>query len=112
MGIGMHRTLVVLAFGTTILSTGPAATIAADFGRGHGPPVVERAPGPTALEERTYDGCRRVWKCSAGGCDWRRFCPRICPDGYSCFPLYGAYGPYGGMSYWGAYTYSGWGYRY
>ena len=29
-----------------------------------------------------------------------------CPDGYSCYPLYGAYGPYGGKAYWGAYT--GW----
>lgn len=29
-----------------------------------------------------------------------------CPDGYSCYPLYGAYGPYGGQSYWAAYT--GW----
>src|SRR5258708_26060897 len=29
-----------------------------------------------------------------------------CPDGYSCYPLYGAYGPYGGQAYWAAYT--GW----
>ena len=29
-----------------------------------------------------------------------------CPDGYSCYPLYGAYGPYGGRSYWAAYV--GW----
>jgi len=27
-----------------------------------------------------------------------------CPDGYSCYPLYGAYGPYGGRSYWAAYV--------
>jgi hypothetical protein len=27
-----------------------------------------------------------------------------CPDRYSCFSLYGAYGPYGGPAYWGAYT--------
>lgn len=27
-----------------------------------------------------------------------------CSDRYSCFALYGAYGPYGGPSYWGAYT--------
>ena len=36
-------------------------------------------------------------------------CRVHCPDGYSCRPLYGAYGPYGGIGYWGAYTYSGWG---
>jgi hypothetical protein len=27
-----------------------------------------------------------------------------CPDGYSCYPLYGAYGPYGGRSYWAGYA--------
>ena len=36
-------------------------------------------------------------------------CRVRCPDVYSCHPLYGAYGPYGGGGYWGAYTYSGWG---
>jgi hypothetical protein len=36
--------------------------------------------------------------------------PVVCPDG-TCYPLYGAYGPYGGHVYWGRYTYSGWGYR-
>jgi len=38
-------------------------------------------------------------------------CPRICPGGYSCFPLYGAYGPNGGAAFWGAYTFTGWGLR-
>ena len=38
-------------------------------------------------------------------------CQRICPGGYSCFPLYGAYGPYGGTRFWGAYTFTGWGLR-
>jgi len=36
-------------------------------------------------------------------------CRVVCPDGYSCYPLYGAYGPYGGVGYWGGYTLSGWG---
>jgi hypothetical protein len=30
---------------------------------------------------------------------------RRCPDRVSCFPLYGAYGPYGGTAYWGTYSY-------
>jgi hypothetical protein len=34
--------------------------------------------------------------------------PVACPSG-TCYPLYGAYGPYGGTSYWGRYTYAGWG---
>ena len=36
--------------------------------------------------------------------------PVACPSG-TCYSLYGAYPPYGGPSYWGQYTYSGWGYR-
>jgi hypothetical protein len=28
-----------------------------------------------------------------------------CPDQLSCWPLYGAYGPYGGVGYWSAYSY-------
>jgi hypothetical protein len=36
--------------------------------------------------------------------------PVVCPSG-NCYPLYGAYGPYGGQRYWAQYTYSGWGYR-
>ena len=35
-----------------------------------------------------------------------------CPDRFSCFPLYGAYGPYGGAAYWAAYSYDYTGYRY
>ncbi len=42
-------------------------------------------------------------------CGWR--CRIVCTDRYSCWPLYGAYGPYGGLRYWGAYTFTGWGYR-
>ena len=38
-------------------------------------------------------------------------CRIVCPDPYYCYPLYGAYGPYGGIAFWGAYTYAGWGYR-
>ena len=30
---------------------------------------------------------------------------RGCPDAWSCFSLYGAYGPYGGAAYWNRYTY-------
>ncbi|MFL6797977.1 MAG: hypothetical protein ACJ8F3_11235 [Xanthobacteraceae bacterium] len=38
-------------------------------------------------------------------------CRRVCPDRYSCGPLYGAYGPYGGTGYFGAFTFTGWGAR-
>jgi hypothetical protein len=38
----------------------------------------------------------------------RLLCSVVCPDRYSCAPLYGAYGPYGGINYWSAYTPGGW----
>ena len=28
-----------------------------------------------------------------------------CPLGYACYSLYGAYGPWGGALYWGAYSF-------
>lgn len=52
--------------------------------------------------------CRDLWRCGPAGCDWHHVCARPCPDGYSCYPLYGAYGPYGGGAYWASYTYGGW----
>lgn len=54
--------------------------------------------------------CQDLWRCGPAGCNWVKVCTRPCPDGYSCTPLYGAYGPYGGQGYWGAYTDSGWAY--
>ena len=41
--------------------------------------------------------------CGPSGCRRHRIAYR-CPD-LSCYPLYGAYGPYGGMAYWSAYSY-------
>jgi hypothetical protein len=49
--------------------------------------------------------------CGPYGCQWQRKLSR-CPDRLSCYPLYGAYGPYGGAAYWGAYSYDYAGYRY
>jgi hypothetical protein len=54
--------------------------------------------------------CQNVRQCGPTGCNWHRVCRGQCPDGVSCYPLYGAYGPYGGVAYWGSYTDSGWGY--
>ena len=36
--------------------------------------------------------------------------PVSCASG-TCYPLYSAYGPYGGVVYWSRFTYEGWGYR-
>jgi hypothetical protein len=56
--------------------------------------------------------CSRQWICGPGGCGWQRFCRVGCPDRFMCRSLYGAYGPYGGTTYWGAYTSAGWGPHY
>ena len=76
-------------------------------------PIAQAADvaGPRpVLKAGTYGpGCSSVYRCGPRGCAWHAVCPRGCPDGYSCYPLYGAYGPYGGAAYWGAYTDSGWG---
>ncbi len=52
--------------------------------------------------------CQDLQRCGPAGCAVYHVCTRPCPDGYSCSPLYGAYGPYGGVAYWGGYTDSGW----
>jgi hypothetical protein len=82
-----------------------ATAHAADYSQ---PALIHRA-APAESPGGAYPGCRAIWRCDPNGCAWRSVCPRVCPNGYSCFPLYGAYGPYGGIGYWGAYTYSGWG---
>jgi hypothetical protein len=41
------------------------------------------------------------------GCGWN--CRSACPDGYSCYPLYGNFRlPYGNPTYWTRYTAGGW----
>jgi hypothetical protein len=57
-----------------------------------------------AMISVAYADCRPIRHCTREGCVWRHVCPPSCPDRYSCSPLYGAYGPYGGVAYWRAYT--------
>jgi hypothetical protein len=82
--------------------------------------IATCSPGAQGAEvyTRTHHGgaadpaCRYAWRCGPTGCGWKRICFRFCPAGssMSCYPLYGAYGPSGGASYWGAFTGAGWGY--
>lgn len=68
--------------------------------------LVWVACAPGAYADEPGRGKKRVVRADlCGGMP----CIRPCPDGYSCYPLYGAYGPYGGVNYWGAYTFTGWG---
>ena len=79
----MRKTLLIVATAAVFCSVGSLLTQAADL-----VPDFHRSVGHTGPRTKVH-GC----------------------FGYYCFPLYGAYGPYGGTSYWGAYTDAGWGYR-
>ena len=60
----------------------------------------------------TYHGKSVQHACHQVTCvEWRGAHRGVRSRGYTFQPLYGAYGPYGGVGYWGAYTVSGWGYR-
>ena len=79
----MGRILCLMAAVTTMSSVALAtASQAADIGVTKGHTIHSR----TAQFERRH----RIPRCS---------------DPFSCFPLYGAYGPYGGVGYWSAYSY-------
>ena len=93
-----------------VLVAGLVPARAADVGppRAVQPAIVEQPAAVAPVE--AYPSCRRVWRCHGDACGWEP-CQPICPDGYSCYSLYGGYSPYGGGPYWGAYTDAGWGGR-
>jgi hypothetical protein len=99
----MRKALSMLATTFVVMSTSGAMLAgakAADLSAGY-------TPRTAALSRN----CQDIVRCGPDGCNTFHLCSRPCPDGTSCFPLYGAYGPYGGVGYWGAYTDSGWGYH-
>jgi hypothetical protein len=93
----------VLGIGLVVAPGAMGAELAAPAAEALGPIVKAKSP-------RLSSACWDVPRCGPNGCYSYRICRRSCPDPYSCYPLYGAYGPYGGAQYWGAYTWSGWGY--
>jgi hypothetical protein len=66
---------------------------------------------PRAHVAEAMTPCDGIRPCRPVSCRLDHRCRPLCPDGYSCYPLYGAYGPYGGMAYWDAYTGGSWEYR-
>lgn len=70
---------------------------------------VLKAP-PYTTRTAELPRCRGPLLCDATGCFPSAACrPRsVCPPGTPCYSLYGAYGPYGGTRFWGAYTAAGW----
>jgi hypothetical protein len=102
----MQKIIIGLTMGILVLSGGFVK--AAEL---YAPTVEHRPAGPAVVATPVYPGCRYVWICGPYGCGWRHICRTRCPDRYSCYALYGAYSPYGGTPYWGAYTAAGWSYR-
>jgi hypothetical protein len=105
----MRTLLVAVVAATVAWSVGglqPDRALAAE-----GVPIEKRVVAPRISKAPIIESsCRAVWRCGPlGGCGWRRVCTSRCADGWSCYPLYGAYGPYGGLGYWAGYTASGWG---
>ena len=89
---------LAIVLGTVALlgcSLGGSGVIAAELGTSPAPRVVQRVGG----------NCQRLQYCHGDVCQWKRVCWHGCPDRYSCAPLFGAYGPYGGRDYWAAYSY-------
>jgi hypothetical protein len=92
------NSLIGTGFFLGFVSFGSVSTVASAaeiYGEPHGPqPIrvhVHRKTGGTLA-----------------ACGWK--CRSVCPDGYSCYPLYADYNmPYGSAAYWGRYTVSGWG---
>jgi hypothetical protein len=94
----MRKTLLMLAAGLSLLAAGAGPSLAADLGLREG----RSAEGALGAH------CWRARVCGPAGCEWRRRCAEECQGGrlsrYTCGPLYGAYGPWGGRGYWDAYT--------
>jgi hypothetical protein len=102
-GRAMRRIMLAIAAVALVFSSGLLDRAkAADF--------MRSSNEGTRFSNGRYS-CELVEQCGPKGCGLRRICLPKCPDGFSCASLYGAYGPYGGTAYWGAYTESGWGYR-
>ena len=85
-----------LAIGILAIFCGLGSALAADMGGS--------VPSYRSVES-VGANCQRIQTCQGEICRWKKVCWRGCSDRYSCTPLYGAYGPWGGSSYWAAYSY-------
>jgi hypothetical protein len=95
----MARVFCVAAAGITVLLAG-----ALPFGRLEAADVAYKAPRHADSRH-----CHEVRRCGPDGCGYKLVCYRRgCYTGYGCSPLYGGYGPYGGVHYWGAYSWNIW----
>ena len=91
------RTIVALASLAVAALSAPQQTQAVPFAS---PSGLRSAIELLQISEPVLYRCHHVRRCTALGCEWRRVCLGGCPDRLSCYPLYGAYGPWGGRAYW------------
>lgn len=75
---------LALLIGASLSERASAMTLAAPAG-------AAAAAADTSLVDQVRYVCRRVWRCRAGFCGWRRVCWWR-PGGY--YPYYGYYRPY------------------
>ena len=99
-GDHMQFILRLVTTSTVMLALAPTPWVAPSVWAAEATPIVRKAVKKVC----TGPHCGPYAPCEGR-------CRVICPDGYSCRSLYGAYGPYGGVPYWGSYTLSGWGWR-
>jgi hypothetical protein len=88
-----------------------AAVIAGGLAPTYGAEVYSGPTGPSVVGPVGGKDCQSVRVCSPYSCGYRQVCHPNYSDAYLGHSLYGAYGPYGGSNYWGAYTGAGWGIR-
>jgi hypothetical protein len=100
----MSKILLMLAGGFVFAF----ASVAMSFDANAADVAISKAGQHRIASANRY--CQDLERCGPDGCKLYHVCTRPCPDGYSCSPLYGAYGPYGGVGYWGGYTDTGWSY--
>lgn len=96
----MHRIALTAAATLAILAAGSFASNRAEAMTVTTPAGLQAVVGGTTLLEDVAVRCRRVWRCNAYGCGWRRACWRTPYYGYYGSPNYGFYGgPYYGYGY-------------
>jgi hypothetical protein len=106
---GLMRKVALIVAVVVGLAAAGFGSEAASAGMLGGSGTLAAAAASVDVTANIFYRCQRVRTCDPGGCWIKRVCWRNCPDKISCYPLYGAYGPYGGTGYWGAYTFTGWG---
>jgi hypothetical protein len=99
----MRKVAIRVGFSAAVIVGGLAPGYSADY--------YSRPAGPSVAGPMSEKDCQPIMVCGPYSCGYRQICHPNYSATYLGHSLYGAYGPYGGSSYWGAYTGAGWGIR-